>query len=161
MDPVEKKKQDKEMQLQSDLDNAAALLGQTSVQDSTAADTTTTAGLDALTGAKPESKGDWDKLAQDIYQQVVSTYAGRAGYDKFFAPAMTMLLSEKMRDTDMRLTATKLREAAEKKARAEKELKKAGGAQKKPKPKNLSTASAKDGIDTTNCMYARFGVCWW
>lgn len=138
--------------MQSDLDNAAALLGQTSVQDS-APD----AGLDALKSAKPVSKGDWEKLAQDIYAKVVSTYAGRAGYDKFFAPAMTMLLSEKMRDTDMRLTATKLREAAEKKARAEKEVKKSGGAQKKPKPKNLSTASAKDGIDTTNCTFCALG----
>lgn len=151
-DPVEKKKQDKEMQLQSDLDNAAALLGQTSVKDSAPE-----SGLDALTGAKPATKGDWEKLAQDVYTKVIAGYAGRPGYDKFFGPALMMLLADKMRDTDMRLTATKLRDAAEKKARAEKEAKKAGGAAaaaaKKPKPKNLSTASAKDGIDITNCGY--------
>lgn len=147
---MEKKKHDQEMQLQSDLDSAAALLGQTSVKDTTPGE-----GLAALKGAKPVTKGDWDKLAQDIYAKVIAGYAGRPGYDKNFGPALILLIADKMRDTDMRLTATKLRDAAEKKARAEKEAKKAGGAQKKPKPKNLSTASAKDGIDTTNCALPR------
>lgn len=50
------------------------------------------------------TKGDWELLVQDIYAKVIASYAGRSGYGKNFGPAMIMLLADKMRGADLRLT---------------------------------------------------------
>ncbi|KDN40169.1 translation initiation factor eIF3 subunit [Tilletiaria anomala UBC 951] len=143
-DPAEKRRLEREAQLKADMDNAANLLGQNRISSS---DDPT---LNKLLNAKPVSKEDWDSFSTQLFEQLIKPQTSRTGFDKHFAPHLITLLSAGMRDTDMRLASAKLKDLAEKKAKAEKEAKKAGGQVKKPKPKNNSTASAKDKIDTAN-----------
>lgn len=144
-DPAERRRQEKEAQLKADIENARNLLGASKVDDSEP--------LSKLANANPSTKEDWEALSKDIYEQLLKQYASRAGFDRYFAPHLILQLSQGMRDVDMRLSGNKLKDLAEKKARAEKEAKKAGGAIKKPKPSNTSTASAKDKIDLGACEY--------
>ncbi len=174
-DPAERRRREKDAMLQADLDNARALLGATNLSRTGSAGGASGASGDsvlpaelatALKSAKPTTKDEFEKLAVLLADGLFKPLAQRigtapgAGFDKQFLPALFLTLADRhMRDVDMRLASTKLRDAAEKKAKAEKELKRTGGnvaaaaaaATKKAKPKNVSTASAKDKIDMDAC----------
>ncbi|WFD25775.1 Translation initiation factor 3 subunit J component [Malassezia nana] len=143
-DEDERRRQEKEAQMRSDLDNAAALLGASSLEKGAA-------GAPAsLLEAKPTNKEEWEAFAAELYQTVVQPQANRPGFDKYFFPRLlTLLTTHGLRDVDMRKGATKLRELAEAKVRADKEAKKTGGNVKRPaaKPKQVGTSSAKNTID--------------
>lgn len=140
---MERRRRDKEAQLTADLENARALLGSAKVGGGDE-----DGPLAALRASKPNTKEDWEAYAEGVYEQLLKPQTARTGFDKYLAPRLLLLLGEHMRDADLRLTSNKLRELAEKKIKAEKEAKKAGGAPvKKPKPKNVSTASAKNKVD--------------
>lgn len=131
--------------MRSDLDNAAALLGASSLDEKK-----TAAGAavpSSLADAKPTSKDEWEAFATELYQTLVQPKASRPGFDKYFFPHLiTLLTTNGLRDVDMRKGATKLRELAEAKVRADKEAKKTGGNVKRPaaKPKQVGTSSAKN-----------------
>ncbi|CCU98433.1 unnamed protein product [Malassezia sympodialis ATCC 42132] len=147
-DDDERRRQEKEAQMRSDLDNAAALLGASSLDEKK-----TAAGAavpSSLADAKPTSKDEWEAFATELYQTLVQPKASRPGFDKYFFPHLiTLLTTNGLRDVDMRKGATKLRELAEAKVRADKEAKKTGGNVKRPaaKPKQVGTSSAKNTID--------------
>lgn len=130
--------------MRSDLANAEALLGASSLGDKKDA----TGAPSSLVDAKPTTKDDWEAFAQELYQSLVQPKASRAGFDKHFFPAFLKLLTTNgVRDVDMRKGATKLRELAEARVKAEKEAKKTGGNLKRlqaTKPKQMGTSSAKD-----------------
>lgn len=131
--------------MKADLDNAANLLGVNRISGGGDDE------LSKIRNAKPVSKEDWEALASQAYEAAIKPQSSRAGYEKYFGPHLITLICRDMRDVDMRLMSTRLKDMAEKKTKAEKEAKKNGGVLKKPKPKNTSTASAKNTVDTTNC----------
>lgn len=151
-DEDERRRQEKEAQMRSDLDNAAALLGASSLDGTKKG----AAGAPAsLLEAKPTNKEEWEAFAADLYQTLVQPQASRPGFDKYFFPRLlTLLTTNGLRDVDMRKGATKLRELAEAKVRADKEAKKTGGNVKRPaaKPKQVGTSSAKNTY--VSCTYA-------
>lgn len=126
-----------------------ALSGEASTQSRPS----TVVDLDELLKAKPESKSDWEQLAQDIYVQIIAGYGGRVGYDRFFGPALTKLLTDKLPEADMRSIAIKLRHAAEKKVLMEKGPKFAAKS-KAQAAKHASPAKAKD-VKPVNTKTAR------
>ncbi|WFD29105.1 Translation initiation factor 3 subunit J component [Malassezia sp. CBS 17886] len=138
---LERQRQEKEAQLRSDLDNAAALVGETQIDDGNAPS--------ALSRAKPAKKEDWEQFGTQLYNELLRPKAGLAGYDKYLFPHLLALLaSQGLRDVDLRKASTKLRELAETKVKAEKDTKKTGGNKRAAaKPKQVGTSSAKNAVD--------------
>ncbi|WFD03004.1 Translation initiation factor 3 subunit J component [Malassezia obtusa] len=157
VDEAELKRRQREAELKSDLDNAAALFGDIKVDEAKGEPETEKpapkpdVGTKTLASAQPTTKEQWEKYATDVYDAVVKPQAGRAGFDKHFFPYfLTLLTSNGLRDVDMRKGSTKLREAAEAKVKADQELKRTGGnraAANKAKPKQVGTSSAKNTFD--------------
>lgn len=149
VDEAERRRREREAEMKSDLDNAAALLGGTNLsepkEDTKPAVPVPTSGL---ASAQPSSKAEWEKYADDVYEGFIKPKAGRAGFDKnFFPHFLALLTSNGLRDVDMRKGSTKLREYAEAKVKADQELKRTGGNAKRPvanKPKQVGTSSAKN-----------------
>lgn len=142
-DARERIRREKEAQIEADLDNAATLIGTTSL-------TSNDAPTSELAKAKPSNKGEWEKYAEDVYASVIKPQQSRPGFDKHFFPhLLTILARSTLRDVDLRKGASRLRELAEEKVRAEKEAKRTGGNAhlNKPKPKQVGTASAKNTVD--------------
>lgn len=136
--------------MRSDLDNAAALLGSTKI-DAEQSGSKMDAPTAELASANPTSKEDWEAFAKSLYNTLIAPKAGRPGFDKHFFPSLlTLLTTNGLRDVDMRKGSTKLRELAEAKVKADKEMKKTGGNLKKlqtVKPNQVGTSSAKNTID--------------
>ncbi|KAL4399809.1 Translation initiation factor 3 subunit J component [Malassezia pachydermatis] len=148
-DQDERRRREKEAQMRSDLANAEALLGSTTLDDKKK-QLASDAASSSLANAKPSSKEEWDAFAKDLYSTLIQPKSSRPGFDKHFFPALlTLLTTHGLRDVDMRKGSTKLRELAEAKVKADKEAKKAGGNKRAPvtKPKQVGTASAKNTID--------------
>lgn len=175
--PADKRKRDKERQLQDDIDNAADLLGQTDIPESTQEEdgsrggsydtarsgeastqaSSTVVDLNELLKARPESKSDWEHLAEEIYVHVIAGYGGRAGFDRFFGPAFTKLLTNKLPEADMRSIATKLRDAAEKKVLIEKGSKFASKSKARAS-KNANSAKAATDVRPASTKTASSSV---
>lgn len=151
IDEAERKRRQREAELKSDLDNAAALFGgvQLDEEEPAPSKAAAPAASSELAQAQPTTKEQWEKYANDVYEAYVKPQASRGGFDKHFFPHfLTLLTSNGLRDVDMRKGSTKLREAAEAKVKADKELKRTGGnktvAAAKAKPKQVGTSSAKN-----------------
>lgn len=102
----------------------------------------------SLSDAKPSSKEDWEAFAKSLYDKLILPKASRPGFDKHFFPKMiTLLTTNGLRDVDMRKGSTKLRELAEAKVKADKDMKRTGGNLRNlqnAKPKQVGTSSAKN-----------------
>lgn len=109
-----------------------------------------------LKNAKPDSKEDWEKFAEDVYAAVLKSQSTKPGFGKQFLPRFSKLLAENLRDVDCRKQSADWKKIGEDKVKAEREKKMGGGAVKKaPKPKTVGTASAKNIIDTGACKLCR------
>ncbi|WFD33310.1 Translation initiation factor 3 subunit J component [Malassezia cuniculi] len=139
----ERLRREREAELEADLDNATSLIGDTKL---TSTEPTTT----SLANAKPSTKAEWEKFAEDVYAAVFKAQESRPGFDKHFFPHMLAVFARStLRDVDLRKGSTRLRELAEEKAKAEKEAKRTGGNAhlNKNKPKPVGTSSAKNTVD--------------
>lgn len=139
-DPLERRRREKEAQIKADVENAANLLGTSKIKDDE--------GTASLRNAKPQSKEDWEKFANDLYASLVKSQSTRPGFDKHFVPALCRLLAEPLRDVDCRKQSADWKKLADDKTKAEKEKKLGGGKRKAEKPKQVGTASAKNTFDT-------------
>jgi len=150
VDETEQRRKEKEAQMRSDLDNAAALLGSASIDENREGKNTNESS-GTLASAKPSSKEDWEAFAKSLYETFIQPKASLPGFDKHFFPQMlTLLTTQGLRDVDMRKGSTKLRELAENKVKMDKEFKKTGGNLKRlqnNKPKQVVTNYAKNDLD--------------
>ncbi|WFD42835.1 Translation initiation factor 3 subunit J component [Malassezia psittaci] len=155
---AERKRLQREAEMQSDLDNAAALFGGAKLdQDDEKQEVSKVAetASSGLAASQPATKEQWEKYADQVYDTFIRPQSSRAGFDKqFFPHFLKLLTSNGLRDVDLRKGSTKMREYAEAKGKAEQELKRTGGnrpaAAAKAKPKQVGTASAKNTYVTMN-----------
>jgi translation initiation factor 3 subunit J len=124
LNPRDRAKRDKERELKSDMDNAAALFGQSSGAAKDAP---------ALFSMNPKSKDEFLEFSKQIMEQLILRHKDKPLYATF-VEAHVRALSEPLRDVDVRKAATGLTTLANEKQKEarDKASGKKKGAGKKP-----------------------------
>jgi len=140
LDPREKARRDKEKELNSDLANAAALLG------SAALGGTSSSELDSLISADPHTKDDFQTFSANIIEYIIKRHQQKPLYASFVEQHVRAL-AEPLKDVEVRKAASGLTTLANEKQKEQRD--KASG-KKKPKGKpGLGAAKLVSKLDTS------------
>ncbi|KIM84808.1 hypothetical protein PILCRDRAFT_96576 [Piloderma croceum F 1598] len=123
LDPREKARRDKERELNSDLANAASLLG------SAALGGTSSSELDSLISADPRTKDDFQTFSAKIIEYIIQRHQHKPLYASFVEQHVRAL-AEPLKDVEVRKAASGLTTLANEKQKEQRD--KASG-KKKPK----------------------------
>ncbi|KAK4058883.1 Translation initiation factor 3 subunit J component [Microbotryomycetes sp. JL221] len=132
-DPAARRAREREAQLSADMDNAAALFGQTSVSANGAS-----SGSDELLSRAPKTEAEFVQLAEDL-AEALKRHEKSRHYSKF-TETLARAICLPLKDVDVRATASKLTALANEKQRESK----AGG--KKTKGSNKPALGAGKGL---------------
>ncbi|KAH9831546.1 translation initiation factor eIF3 subunit [Rhodofomes roseus] len=142
LDPREKMRLDKERELNSDLNNAADLLGAAALGG------TSSSELDELISAQPRTKEDFIKFSNQIIQYIIQRHQDKPLYPAFVEHHVREL-AVPLRDVEVRKAASALTTLANEKQREQRD--KTSG-KKKPKATTkpvLGAAKVASKLDTS------------
>ncbi|KZT67966.1 eukaryotic translation initiation factor 3 subunit J [Daedalea quercina L-15889] len=141
LDPREKMRRDKERELNSDLNNAADLLGAAALGG------TSSSELDALISAQPRTKEDFIKFSDQIVQYIIKRHQDKPLYPAFVEHHVRELAIP-LRDVEVRKAASGLTTLANEK---QKEQRDKTSGKKKPKAATkpvLGATKVSNKLDT-------------
>ncbi|KIJ66935.1 hypothetical protein HYDPIDRAFT_180585 [Hydnomerulius pinastri MD-312] len=139
LDPREKARRDKEIEIKADLDNAAALFGAAGLGGSSSKE------LDSLISANPRTKEDFQAFSGQIMEYIIKRHQEKPLYASFVEYHVRQL-AEPLKDVEVRKAASGLTTLANEK---QKEAKDKASGKKKPKPKPvLGSAKITSKFDT-------------
>jgi len=141
LDPREKARRDREREIESDMGNAAALLGAASLGGSSSKE------LDALLSFEPRKKEDFQAFSDNLIQLIIARLQDKPLYPSFVEYHVRRL-AEPLKDTEVRKAASGLTTLANEKQRDQRD--KTSG-KKKPKTAAkpvLGSAKASSKLDT-------------
>ncbi|KAF8519516.1 eukaryotic translation initiation factor 3 subunit J [Gautieria morchelliformis] len=141
LDPVEKKRLDRERELKADLSNAADLFGSVAIDSSSSKD------LESLLSFNPRTKEDFQQLSSRIIDLVLKQHESKPLYPSFVEHHVKAL-SQPLKDVEVRKAASGLTTLANEKQKDQRD--KASGKKKSKgaaKPV-LGAAKSSNKFDT-------------